>query len=172
MTISTYRFHARRVYPAWSYEYFAGPDLTRRGLAQALAGATIRELTDSASGGYDVHVELSRNTHHDAVAEIEAALAQYAFYTVQVEVTEWVTGLVEGALIGGSGGGALGAATKSLAGLVVGLVVGGIVGAIFGQSAQAIQVRYRADRIAPGWWQLTQLPVQQRGFGQRWGTQA
>lgn len=170
MTISTYRFHAKRVHPAWSYFYSATPPLTRAGLSRTLAGVTIHELADS-SGGHHVHIELARSTHDDAIAQIEAALAQFAFYTVQIEVTEWATALVEGALIGGSGGGALGAATRNVVGLVAGVLVGGILGAIFGQSAWSPQARYRADRIAPGWWQLMQLPVPQQGLGgQRWRT--
>ncbi len=104
MTIKTYRFHARNLYNAWNYAGAVPPALTRQGLVQALAGSAIRELTASTNGGYDAHIELDRDTHHDAVTEIESALMQLAFYTVQAEVTELATATVEGALLGGSAG--------------------------------------------------------------------
>ncbi len=165
MTIKTYRFHARNLYNAWNYAGAVPPALTRQGLVQALAGSAIRELTASTNGGYDAHIELDRDTHHDAVTEIESALMQLAFYTVQAEVTELATATVEGALLGGSAGSALGASTRNLGGLIVGVVIGGAVGAIFGHTAQTIKARYRADRIAPGIWRFTQLPIPQQGFG-------
>jgi len=172
MTINTYRFHAKNLYNAWTYVGGVQPALTRDGLAQALQGAAIRELTTSPNSGCDVHIELARNTHHDALTEIETALANYAFYTVQAEVTEWATAVAEGALLGGSGGGAIGASTRSVGGFIIGAALGAIVGAIFGQAAQTMTARYRADRIAPGMWQFTPLPLPRPDFGtQQWGTQ-
>jgi hypothetical protein len=172
MNIHTYRFNVRHAYNRWNYPGGVLPALTPAHLLQSLAGVGIRELTASPSGGYDVHIELKRDSHQDAVTEIESVLAQYAFYTPQTEVTEWATAVAEGALLGGSGGGAIGASTRTLEGLILGAGIGAIVGAIFGQAAQTIKARYLADRIMPGMWQFTQAPIPQRGFGpQPWGVQ-
>ena len=164
MSINTYRFNARHSYNRWNYPGGVLPVLTHNHLLQTLAGVTIRELSNSPNGGYDLHIELSRDTHDNAVADIEAALSQLAFYTVQAEITEWATAVAEGALLGGSGGGAIGASTRTVAGLLIGIGVGAIVGAIFGQASQTIKARYQASRIMPGVWQIVTIPVPQQGF--------
>lgn len=172
MNLNTYRFHARHFYNVWNYPGGGLPALTKEGLAQTLASVAIHELTAAPNGGYDVHIGLGRTTHHDAVTEIENALAQLGFYVLQAEVTELATGLVEGALLGGAGGGAVGSATKDPVGFLAGLVIGALVGGAVGHAAQTIKARYRADRIAPGIWQFTPLPVPNPGWGtQPWGTQ-
>ncbi len=171
MNLNTYRFHASHLYNAWNYGGVL-PALTRNGLVQTVAGVGIRELTTAPNGGYEAHVELGRATHHDALTEIETGLVQLGFYAVQVDVTEWATATVEGALLGGTGGGAIGSATKDPFGFFAALAIGAVVGALVGHTAQTIKARYRADRIAPGMWQFTQLPVPRPGFGsQPWGTQ-
>jgi hypothetical protein len=152
MNLNTYRFHASHLFNAWNYGGVL-PTLTRNGLVQTLAGVGIRDLTAAPNGGYEAHVELGRATH-------------------QAEVTEWATATVEGALLGGTGGGAIGSATKDPLGFLAGLALGAVVGAVVGHAAQTIKARYRADRIAPGMWQFTQLPVPRPGFGtQPWGAQ-
>lgn len=171
MNLNTYRFQASHLYNAWNYGGVL-PTLTRDGLVQTLAGVGIRDLTAAPNGGYEAHVELGRPTHHDALTEIESGLVQLGFYAVQAEVTEWATSTVGGALFGGTGGGVIGSATKDPLGFFAGLAIGAVVGAVVGHATQTIKARYRADRIAPGMWQFTQLPVPRPGVGtQPWGTQ-
>ena len=43
------------------------------------------------------------------------------------------------------------------------LVLGGLVGLALGQARQSIKAQYRADRVAPGVWQVTQLPAPEAG---------
>jgi hypothetical protein len=163
--MNTYRFHASRAPQFW--DYGATPTLSTDDIVQSLAGAAVHELIAYTNGGYDVHVQLDRANHADALTELETALLQLGFNIVQAEITELVTAALEGAFLGGAGGGALGSATKDPFAAFAGLVIGAIAGALVGRGMQTIKARYRADRLAPGVWQLTQLPLPQPDSGQQ-----
>src|SRR5260370_5643314 len=104
--MNTYHFRAiPRIAIAFSYRGL--PQLTAQSLAQLLVGVTVHQLTGTPSVGYDVHLQLERQSHHDALTEIYSAMEQLGFTVTQAVVTEWVTSVVECALVGATGGGAI-----------------------------------------------------------------
>jgi hypothetical protein len=167
--MNTYHFHASHGFPQWNYRF--APTLTSDLLVQTLADIAVRELVASKWGGYNIELQCERANHHEAVADINAALAQLGFDTAQVLITEWATSMVEGALVGGAGGGAIGSAAKNPWAVVFGAVVGLLVGSAVGSGMNTIKAMYRADRINPHryGWQFTQLQISQAdGGGHQW----
>jgi hypothetical protein len=79
--MNTYRFHASRAPQFWDYGTM--PTLSTDDIVQSLAGAAVHELIAYTNGGYDVHVQLDRANHADALTELETALLQLGFNIVQ-----------------------------------------------------------------------------------------
>ncbi len=170
--MNTYRFNASPAFRHWNYQLL--PTLTANSLTQTLAGVVVRQLVTSAQAGYDVDLQLDRPNHHEAVADIHAALAQLGFNMAQAVITEWATSVVEGAVLGTASGGALGSATKDPWAMFFGAVIGLLVGASVGSGVNTVKAMYQADRMFPHryGWQLTELPKPRPDLGRQIWSQA
>jgi len=156
----TYRFHTALAGPFFALARGTGPGLTADALVQALTGVVVRELVTAPQGGYDVELRLDRQSHEDALAEIEAVLGQLGFAMLQALITEWTTSAIEGAVLGAAAGGAgMGSLTKDPVSAVLAAVLVGGVGAIVGSTMETVKARFTAEKAHPfgGGWQVTQI---------------
>jgi hypothetical protein len=96
--MKTYRFQPSPAFYWWNYRNVA--TFTTQAVVQSLAGAVVRSIVPAEYGGYAVDLQLDRDNHHDAVADIHAAMVQLSFNVARVVITEWATSIVEGALLG------------------------------------------------------------------------
>lgn len=162
--MNTYRFHASPGF-YWS-NYHNVATLTSEAVVQSLAGVVVRSIVPANYGGYAVDLQLDRDNHHDAVADIHAAMDQLGLNVAQVVITEWATSIVEGALLGTGGGAAAGSATKDPVVFLIVTALGALIGAAVGSGLNSAKAMYRADRIYPSryGWQFTQLQVRQPGW--------
>lgn len=158
----TYRVHA---YPTNPYFHGAFPGhnaFTAESLAQALAPVIIQELVAAPQGGYDIMVDMRRQDHAEAIADIENALSSFGYSMTQAVVTEWATSTLESAIVGiGAGGLVGGSATRNQIGALISAAIGCLVGLGVGSSMRRVVAMYQADRLRhyPYGWQLTALPL-------------
>lgn len=134
------------------------PTLDAVALAQAIDGATVRELTVSQSGGYEVDIQLERPSHQEALDDIYNFLLPLGFTVADAVVTEWVNATVQVALIGALGGGAAGSTSRNAGTALAGTLLGGIAGGIAGSFVRNMRATYSAQRLYPSGWQLTHIP--------------
>ena len=165
--MNTYGFHARAV--GLGARGFAWPGVlepTPKSFALAIPGSVVTRLADSPSGGYEVEIQVNRESHADALNAILAALQRAGLEMVEATVTEWTTSWIEGALLGGTGGGAIGGQMRQGLGLVIGLAVGAVLGGLGGSLKRTATTMYNAQRnaVVPGGWLFTpvgsELPAQ------------
>ncbi len=157
--MNTYQF---RAIPRTFFASPGLPQLTAEAILQTLAGSAVHQLSGTPTSGYDVHLQLDRQAHHDALHDIRVAMEQLGFTVGQAIVTEWLTSTLELAVIGGAGGGALGGATKDPWAMAACAVLGVVAGAVVAQFMRAVKARYDAQLLhpyGPNGWYLT--PQQQ-----------
>lgn len=146
--IRRYRFHAA---PArvWN-PYLAVPSLTPEALAGALPGTLVRGLANlPANQGYHVEVQLDRQSHEQAIAEIEQAVAQFGLQIVEAYIVEVATAAAETALAAGAGGGLIGSSTRNAGATLAGALIGLAVGAAVGSQIERVVAAYRVTRPYP-----------------------
>jgi hypothetical protein len=158
--MNTYRFRAiPRIATAFSYRGL--PQVTTQSLGQLLVGVTVHQLTGTPSVGYDIHLQLDRQSHHDALTEIYFAMQQLGLTVTQAVITEWVTSVVEGALVGATGGGAIGASAKDPWAILLGGAVGFFVGAAAGSLIKTAKATHDARLVHSfngGQWRIERAP--------------
>jgi hypothetical protein len=158
--VNTYAFHA---HPRnrFGFPYADVPQVTAALLSQAIPDLLVRSLSTVPSGGYDVEVQLERDSHPTALADIAGVFEQWGFTIAQTVITEWVSSIVEGALLGAGGGCVVGVSTKDAEKFVVSGLVGVVIGGILGAFTQRTQSQYAATRLNtfPGRWQIVPQPL-------------
>jgi hypothetical protein len=154
--VNTYRFRALPKF-LYAIAFPELPELTVQVIGQTLTGATVHELTGDPTSGYDVHMQLDRSSHHEALDDIRSGMEQLGFNVAQVLVTEWLSSVLEGALVGGAGGGALGAATKDPWVMAAAALLGALAGAAAGSLVRTVKARFDAQLLHPfgGGWRIT-----------------
>lgn len=135
------------------------PALTEEVLAEALAGAVVRELSPTPQGNWIVDVQLERPTHEDAVEEVVAVLQQLGFSYLEGVATEWASKTVEGLLIGVTGG-AITGATQSSGTALIGAFAGALIGSLLGSEARVVAAQYRVRWNPRTGWALTKVARQ------------
>lgn len=157
--IRRYRFHAAYLNP-----YVAASPPTLEALAQFLPGVVIRghaQLPDRQ--GYLIEVQLDRQSHEQALDEIEQAVARFGLQVIEAYVIEVATATAETALAGGASGGAIGATSKNPTAALAGALIGLAVGAAVGSQVERIVAAYAVRRPPPGQpWELVPVPLRQQ----------
>jgi hypothetical protein len=160
---TSYKLVARPNYSYW----YAGrlnrfaqptvPKMTADSLAQAFAGAVVRQCVAYDDGSYEVEIDLQRQSHAHALNEIVNALVGAGFQVAEIQVTEWTPSWFEGAIAGALGGGAIGGGAANVAGLILGALIGAEVGLLGGMLKRKVIRTLDASRnyYLPGGWQLT-----------------
>jgi phage tail tape-measure protein len=87
---------------------------------------------ESSNGGYEIDLQLDRQSHSPALKEASVIVERAGFQVVEALVTESTTSWIEGSALGGFGGATLGAEIRQEMGFLIGLVVGAGVGALAG----------------------------------------
>jgi hypothetical protein len=132
-------------------------ELTAQSIAPLLPGSRVSTIT-AFEGGYTIAIEMDRDAHSAAMAELTIAFQQLGFTVLEAAIIEFIDSLLEGAAVGAASGAAIGAATKSGEGFLWFFVGGLVAGALLGSSHKDVKARYLARRPFPGVdWQITRL---------------
>jgi hypothetical protein len=139
-----------------------GSSLSKDLLAQAVVGATVRDLRyDPRGGQYSVDVRLERPTHAQALDEIVCIVEQSGFYVVVARASEWANAAAERALLGALGaGGTIGLASENATVALIAAVSGAIVGSLVSTELYRLKAEYDARRDHQGKWWFRELPRQ------------
>ncbi len=152
-TKSTYRV---RLSPA--VLQLAGTGLSRDSLERSIAGVVVREVINERFGNHVLDLELTRNSHEEALNEILIAAQQLGYSIVEATVSEWADQLIEQAAAGALGAGTVtGLATKNPEAAVAVGLVGMIIGGIAGAHIEKIKAVYAARPTYPSGWQLVRI---------------
>ena len=144
--MNTYTIHLQPHYGAWGTR-----PLTHEVIANALAGAVIRQLDADVYGRVVLDLALRRPSHADALNEVAFAVQDLGYSIVQATATEWASSLVEGMLLGAVGGGGAGATTKNPGFAFLAGVIGGIAGGLVGSSVQRKKIIFEVRPTYAGW---------------------
>jgi len=134
--------------------------LSSEQLMTQLPGTSVRELSSDDSYHWLVDLELTRDTHEQALNEIIIAVQRLGFDVVNAWVTEWADRAVEGALIGLAGGGTAGSASGNAELAAIIALAGNIIGGWAGSQLKRVEKVYELTPSYPSGWVLTPVPLQ------------
>src|ERR1700727_1131823 len=158
--MNTYRLRVRRI-PRLARFSWCVSALSAEHLTTQLPDASVREVSGDDSYYGVVELQLSRDTHEEALNEILLAIQLLGFEAVNASVTEWADRAVEGALLGFAGGGTAGAASGDADVAAVIALAASIVGGLVGSQLKRVEKIYELTPAFPTGWVLTPVPLQE-----------
>ncbi len=154
--MNTYRIRTRPI--VW-----AAPEITHETLEQLL-DVTIRDLTRTSDGNYQLDLTLRREGHYKAFNEIFIALQQLGYEAVEAQVSEWADQIVEGTVAGILSGGVVASPSENAEVMLLAAVIGGLAGAFAGSHVKKLKVTYEVVPAYPSGWTLKEIPAVSPGL--------
>lgn len=158
-----YRFHAS---PGPFFNpYAAIPLFNPEALTQAIRGAQVRAFVQLPLGqGYEIELQLQRETHDEALDEIALALDQVGLQLVRAYAIEVTTAAIETAMAAGGAGGLIGSGTKDGGATLAGALLGAAIGAALGSQIERVTAAYTVTKPYPSSpWHLVPIPLREPG---------
>ena len=132
------------------------PPLTSDMVVGAIPGVVVREVSEHQWGPRVVDVQLDRDTHDQALDDIERAVEAFGFSVAEAVVSEWAGDVTKAAIRSVIGDAAM--EDPVVAFLVA--IAADVVGLFVSSEERKLQARYEANRLYFGW-DLRQIPQQQ-----------
>jgi hypothetical protein len=133
--------------------------LSNESLANAIEGAIVHSIVPGDRGGHDLHVQLQRPTHEEALNDLLVAVQRFGYSWVEATVTEWADNMLAGFLLGGLGGGTAGASSGDGGTSLALAAIGSVVGAVIGSFIDSVKVVYAVHWNGMGWQLVELAPV-------------
>ena len=123
------------------------PPLTSDMVVGAIPGVVVREVSEHQWGPRVVDVQLDRDTHDQALDDIERAVEAFGFSVAEAVVSEWAGDVTKAAIRSVIGDAAM--EDPVVAFLVA--IAADVVGLFVSSEERKLQARYEANRLYFGW---------------------